>query len=97
MEESSTSMNVASVTVRAMIHGLKRGFHAEGAWVAASTMLECDLCDECYFLELFSERTETFTSGVTDMPGRSRPSWLKSGLSLLSKSMRTGMRCTTLT
>src|SRR5271169_4442120 len=47
--------------------------------------------------EPVSQAHRTLTSGSTDIPGRSKPSLLKSGLSLPSKSMRTGRRCTTFT
>src|SRR5271157_1089102 len=117
MEESRISMKVARVTVRAMIHGLKRGFQVEIACCSASVMESCSALAESnsssldsdaqgcarrrwgwqaleirYRLGLPSGEAAAFTSGTTDMPGRNRPSELKSGLSLLSKSMRTGMR-----
>src|SRR5581483_8266793 len=46
---------------------------------------------------LVLQGADTRTSGSTDIPGRNRPSLLKSGLSFPSKSTRTGMRCTTFT
>ena len=58
---SSTSMKVASVTVMAMAHGLKRGRHSA---FTAGTMESIARAHE------MTQRTRT--EGTTDMPGRRR-------------------------
>src|SRR5579863_9773854 len=102
MEVSSTSMNVAMVTVRAISHGLYFGFQGASrnsvTWFLPAFVGQpllavrlCDMRQKPDSQEWLSYLSQTF--GTTDIPGRrrSRPCW--PGL----KRMRTGRRCTTFT
>src|SRR5271157_4397922 len=87
---SSTSMNVASVTVRAMIHGLTAGRQAAASFMVIEAApirylnLGCELRARSYLIHTF---------GTTDIPGRSSWPLISPG----SNTIFIGMRCTTLT
>src|ERR1700691_4419160 len=86
---SSTSMNVARVTVRAMTQGLTAGRHA----AASSIVIEAAPIIYASIVYLRPGYLSIQTFGTTDIPGRSSCPLVSS----LSNTIFTGMRCTTLT
>ena len=83
MEVSSTSMNVASITDKAISQGLTRGRQGSGAAATDSDVAVAALMRDHL----------TLTSGVTDMPGAKSSCGSKGP----SNRILTGTRCTTFT